>query len=299
MGCAREVYNITWTGVVANKETKLPVTYAQIWATCSFQQNIDETGEVQKYALSDEYGRFKLSFLRGFGLKVNTSASGFLSGLDYKVVKKSSLIDTIFISPQPFNASLVVRVQNNRDYFSPRSPFIRQSIVQTEGKGDRKSIIYWGYDFLNGTNTNNLDSADVWLEINQSNNQMVLKSSQKGGVFAVFKPEHSDFITQVTRAPETGYARHHVMTGTEAGFFVLCRNGTHVAKLIPQERICEITYREKNQIISEKGIRFDYLFQPDLENRLFFPVSASAPTTFPRRDLDDLLKIQSPKSSTD
>ncbi len=274
ISCAKEVYNISWSGVVVDKQTKRPVPHAQIWTSCSFQKNIDETGEEQKYAISDGYGRFKFSFARGFGFRVNTSASGYLSGLDYKLIKKASIHDTIFITSHPFNASLVVRMQNEES-FSPHEPFIRQVVVNSTQKGEKKKVYLLGYDFLNGTNTQELDSADIWLEINQSNHQIVLKANPKGGVFPVLKQEHADFVTRVTRAPETGYTRHHVITGEEAGFFVLCRNGTHLAKMIPQERICEITYQVDNQTVSETGIRFDYLFQPDPQNRLFFPVSAS------------------------
>ncbi len=272
--CAREVYNISWSGVVVDKETKQPVPQAQIQASCSYQKNIDETGEEQKYTISDGYGRFKFSFARGFGFRINTSALGYLSGLDYKLVKNNSMSDTIFLSAHPFNASLVVRMQNEES-FSPQEPFIRQVVVNSTEKGEKKRVYLLGYDFLNGTNTDELDSADIWLEINQSNQQIVLKAHPKGGIFPVLKQEDSDFVTHVTRAPETGYTRHYVITGDEAGFFVLCRNGNHVAKVIPQERICEIIYQVNHQTVSEKGIRFDYLFQPDLQNRLFFPVSAS------------------------
>jgi len=95
-GCVREAYNISWKGVVVDETTGKPVRHARILASSSYQANIDETGAQKNYTLSDEYGRFRMSFRRGFGITVRTSASGFLSGLDYKVVKKPDISDTIF-----------------------------------------------------------------------------------------------------------------------------------------------------------------------------------------------------------
>jgi hypothetical protein len=158
-GCTREAYNISWSGVVADKTTGKPLRHARIVAASSYQANIDETAELTRYIVSDEYGRFRVSFQRGFGLTVRTSANGYLSGLDYKVIKKSNIKDTIFLSPHPFDASLVVRKMDAAS-FSSSVPFIRESqIVSNEPHGTAR-VVKWGFDFLSGTNTENLDSAD-------------------------------------------------------------------------------------------------------------------------------------------
>jgi hypothetical protein len=274
-GCTREAYNISWSGVVADKTTGKPLRHARIVAASSYQANIDETAELTRYIVSDEYGRFRVSFQRGFGLTVRTSANGYLSGLDYKVIKKSNIKDTIFLSPHPFDASLVVRKMDAAS-FSSSVPFIRESqIVSNEPHGTAR-VVKWGFDFLSGTNTENLDSADVWLEINKKTGRIALSASQNGGLFPVIQKETRDFLTHVTKAPETGYVKSHVITGNEAGFFVLCRNGINIAKMIPEEKICILSYEETGgDKVKETGIRFDYLFQPDLRNRLYFPVSAS------------------------
>jgi hypothetical protein len=274
-GCAREAYNISWSGVVADKATGKPVSHARIVAASSYQANIDETAELTRYIVSDEYGRFRVAFQRGFGLTVRTSASGYLTGLDYKVIKKSNLNDTIFLSPHPFDASLVVRKMDVAS-FTSSVPFIRESVISNELDGTGK-LVKWGFDFLSGTNTENLDSADVWLEINQKTGRIVLNASQDGGLFPVVQEETNDFMTHVTKAPEAGYVKSHMITGEEAGFFVLCRNGINIAKMIPEDKICILSFDgEDGNSVKETGIRFDYLFQPDLRNRLYFPVSASA-----------------------
>jgi hypothetical protein len=275
-GCAREVYNISWEGVVADKTTGRPVSHARIIATASYQENIDQTAQINKYAVSDEAGRFNLNFSKGFGLTVKTDARGYLGNLDYKVIKNNLLSDTIFVSPHPFDASLVVRKMNGNS-FSPSIPFIRESHIWKGMKESSKETLIWGFDFLYGTNTPNLDSADVWVEINKANGRIVLNAAEKGGVFPVNKSDSENFFTNLTRAPETGYLKSHVLTGNEAGFFVLCRNGVNVAKMVPENRVCVLTYEDKDgRTVKEKGIRFDYLFQPNLKNRLYFPVSASA-----------------------
>ncbi len=278
-GCAREAYNISWTGVVVDKTTGKPVKHASISAASSYQVNIDETAEMARYAVSDEYGRFNIAFQRGFGLTVRTSAMGYLSGLDYKVIRNSSLKDTIFLSPHPFNASLVVR-KAEQGSFSSAVPYIREKkVVDRNGNGSGK-LVKWGFDFLSGNNTVVLDSADVWIEVNKKTGRIELKSSANGGVFPVLQKNNSDFMTHVTKAPESGYSKSHVLTGEEAGFFVLCRNGINVAKMIPEERVCILSYEEADgSRVKETGIRFDYLFQPDLQNRLYFPVSASLQRT--------------------
>ncbi|WP_198416732.1 carboxypeptidase-like regulatory domain-containing protein [Marinilabilia rubra] len=275
-GCAREVYNISWKGIVADKTTGRPVPHARIIATASYQENIDETSDFNKYAVSDEFGRFSIDFPQGFGLTVRTDARGYLGALDYKVVKKSVLFDTIFVSPYPFDASLVVRKMNGNS-FSPSIPFIRESQVLEGERGVSREKISWGYDFLYGINTSNLDSADVWVEINKTNKRIVLNAADGGGIFPVVKSDSENFLTSLTRAPQSGYVKTHVLKGDEAGFFILCRNGINVAKMIPENRVCVLKYKndDGNQV-KETGIRFDYLFQPDLKNRLYFPVSASA-----------------------
>ncbi|MGM0376589.1 MAG: carboxypeptidase regulatory-like domain-containing protein [Bacteroidota bacterium] len=272
--CAREVYDLSWEGVVAEKNTGKPVPNARISASSVYQKNIDETAEFEDQDVSDNEGRFQLSFPRGFGLTVRTNASGYLSGVDYKVVKNSEISDTIFISRHPFNASLVVRMREDES-FSPVVPYLRETRILSDEGGSRKNVVMWGFDFLNGKNTSNLDSADIWVEINRKNRQAVLHASDKGGIFPVYSSD--DFLTNITKAPESGYVKQHVRSGDETGFFVLCRNGIHVAKIVPEDRLCVLSYPKKDgDIVEEAGIRFDYLFQPDLENRLYFPVSASA-----------------------
>ena len=273
-GCAREVYDITWEGVVVEKGTKKPVPNTHVFASSVYQKNIDETAQIEDQAVSDEEGRFHLNFPRGFGLTVRSRASGYLNGVDYKVVKKSDISDTIFISRHPFNASLVVRMWDDES-FSPATPYLRETRVLSDEGGNRKSVVKWGFDFLNGQNTTNLDSADIWIEINRKSRQVVLHASDEGGIFPVRSSE--DFLTSITKAPESGYVQDHVHTGSETGYFVLCRNGFHVAKMVPEKRLCVLSYSgEDGNLVEETGIRFDYLFQPDLENRLYFPVSASA-----------------------
>ena len=275
-GCAREVYNISWKGVVVDKTTNRPVSHARIIATATYQENIDHTGRKNQYTISDEFGRFEVHFSKGFGLTVKTDAPGYLRGLDYKVIKRSSLLDTIYISPYPFDASLVVRKMNDQS-FASSIPFIRESQVWKVNKPGSEKTSAWGFDFLDGRNTSNLDSADIWVEINKSNDRIILNAAPEGGIFPVSKLDSEDFFTSLTKAPESGYVRTHVLKGDEAGFFILCRNGINVAKMIPDKRVCVLSYPDnEGNRVKETGIRFDYLFQPDLKNRLFFPVSASA-----------------------
>ncbi|MBZ4676050.1 MAG: hypothetical protein JG782_669 [Anaerophaga sp.] len=270
-GCAREVYDITWQGVVADETTGRPVPHAKISAAATYQQNIDETAEINRSSLCDEYGRFNLSFPRAFGLTVKVNAPGYLAGLQYKVVKKSVLKDTIFITPHPFDASLIVR-RMNFSSFCPEVPFIRETRILDQSNG--KNLVRWGFDFLSGQNTFLLDSADIWIEINEQSGRIILNASSRGGIFPVLNSSSEFFLTGITQAPETGYQKSYVLKGNEAGFFILCRNGVNVAKMIPEDKICVLSYTGADgQAIREKGIRFDYLFQPDLKNRLSFPVS--------------------------
>ncbi|MGQ1890343.1 carboxypeptidase-like regulatory domain-containing protein [Thermophagus sp. OGC60D27] len=274
-GCAREVYNVVWEGVVADELTGKPVPHARISASASYQQNIDETAELNQYSLSDEYGRFKLAFPRAFGLTLRVSAPGYLSGLQYKTVKKAELGDTLFISPNPFNASLVVR-KMDLSGFSPDVPFVREIHFQNNIRTRGKSPVRWGFDFLSGRNTLNLDSADIWVVVNEQNGRILLNASSGGGIFPVVEGSSEEFLLGYTQAPDEGYQKSYMIKGDEAGFFVLCRNGVNVAKMIPENKICILSYTNSaGQRIQEKGIRFNYLFQPDLKNRLSFPVSAS------------------------
>jgi hypothetical protein len=276
-GCAKEVYNVEWKGVVADGYTGRPVAHARIFASASYQENIDQTSQINQYTLSDEYGRFKLVFPRAFGLTLKVTAPGYLSGVQYKLVKHSSLEDTIYVSPLPFNASLIVR-KMDFSVFSSDIPFVREVQIYdgTKKNNGRKNSRRWGFDFLSGRNTLNLDSADIWVEINEQSGKIMLLASPEGGIFPVLDSSANDFLLGYTQAPEKGYQKSYILKGDEAGFFVLCRNGVNVAKMIPEDKICVLSYTTSDgKKVEEKGIRFNYLFQPDLKNRLSFPVSAS------------------------
>lgn len=97
LSCAREAYNISYTGVVVDEETNCPLSFSSVQSFCLYQQNIDESAIQKLFTHTDSLGRFKLRFDKGYKIGMAISAEDYVDKfLQFKPLT-AFIPDTIFL----------------------------------------------------------------------------------------------------------------------------------------------------------------------------------------------------------
>lgn len=268
--CSKEVYNLSVNTIIADATTKQVMPGAYFDITCIYQDNIDKSLSEHRKVQSDENGAIAISFNKGYMLKVKVSSPGYLN-YNNKFLAKKDFVDTLFLVKEPAKTDLALSILSGYN-LSETTPYIRiKKNITSEEKGQPYEI--WGFDFLNNKTTSNLDSADIWIDPKSTNNSLIYRASSKGGIYPVFENELSQsFFLEIENVPELRYYSSHKTTGTEKGFFVRCRDGKRVVKMIPENYLCVVEYSEKDKKIIESGVRLNYIIQKDTTNSNKFPL---------------------------
>ncbi|GEM_PF-1463900 len=270
--CSKEVYNLSVNTVIADADTKQVVNGAYFDITCIYQNNIDKSLAEHKKMQSNQNGAVSLSFDKGYMLKVKVSRSGYLNYED-KLLARKGFADTLFLVKEPGKTDLSLSILSGYD-LTESTPYIRiKKDISQEVKEKNQPIEIWGFDFINNKPTSNLDSADIWIDPKSTNNSIIFKASSNGGIYPVFEHELSQsFFLEMENVPELKYYSSHKTTGAEKGFFVRCRDGIRVVKMIPEDYLCVVKYSDKDQEIVESGVRLNYIIQKDTANSNKFPL---------------------------
>ncbi len=270
--CSKEVYNLSVDTVIADATTKQAVPGAYFDITCIYQDNIDQSLIDHRKVQSDQDGVVSLFFDKGYLLKIKVSRPGYLNYKDNLLARKE-FADTLFLVREPVKTDLSLSILSGYN-LTESTPYIRiKKDVSSEDKEKDKSIEIWGFDFINNKATSNLDSADVWIDPKSTNSSLIFRASDKGGIYPVFEHELSQsFFLEIENVPELKYYSSHKTTGTEKGFFILCRDGKRVVKMIPEDYLCVVEYSEKDKDIIESGVRLNYIIQKDTTNSNKFPL---------------------------
>ncbi len=272
LSCSREIYNLSVNTVIADSNTKqiLPGAYFDI--TCIYQDNIDNSLSAHQKVQSDQNGAVSVSFDKGYLLEVKVSSPGYLNYKN-KIHASKKFVDTLFLNKEPEKTDLSLSILSGYN-LSKSTPYIRiKRIVTPEVKQKNQPIEIWGFDFLNNRATSNLDSADIWMDIKSTNNTLIYNTNDKGGIYPVFDYELSQsFFLEIENVPELKYLSSYKTIGTEKGFFIRCRDGKRVVKMIPEDYLCVLDYSEKDKNIRESGIRLNYIIQKDTTNSNKFPL---------------------------
>ncbi len=97
LSCAREAYNISYTGVVVDEETNCPLSLSAVQSFCLYQQNIDESAIQKLITNTDSLGRFKLMFDKGYKIGIAISAEDYVDKfLQFKPIT-AHIPDTIYL----------------------------------------------------------------------------------------------------------------------------------------------------------------------------------------------------------
>ena len=166
----------------------MPGAYFDI--TCIYQVNIDKSLSEHQKVQSDENGAVSLSFDKGYMLKVKVSSPGYLNYKD-KLLARKGFVDTLFLVKEPGETDLSLSILSGYN-LTENTPYIRiKKDVTSEVKEKDQIIQIWGFDFINNKSTLNLDSADIWIDAKSTNNSLIYKVSNRGGVYPVFEHELS------------------------------------------------------------------------------------------------------------
>ena len=270
--CSKEVYNLSVNTIIADATTKQVMPDAYFDITCIYQDNIDKSLSEHRKVQSDVNGAVSLSFNKGYMLKVKVSSPGYLN-YNNKFLAKKGFVDTLFLVREPAKTDLALSILSGYK-LSETTPYIRiKKDINPEVKYKGQPYEIWGFDFINNKATSNLDSADIWIDPKSTTNSLIYKASSKGGIYPVYENELSQsFFLEIENVPELKYYRSHKTTGTEKGFFVRCRDGKRVVKMIPEDYLCVVEYSEKDKRIIESGVRLNYIIQKDTTNSNKFPL---------------------------
>ncbi len=97
LSCAREAYNISYTGVIVDEETNCPLPLSGVQSFCFYQQNIDESATQQLITHTDSLGRFKLRFDKGYKISMAITAEDYVDKfLQFKPLT-AHIPDTIYL----------------------------------------------------------------------------------------------------------------------------------------------------------------------------------------------------------
>ncbi len=270
--CSKEIYNLSVNTVIADATTKQAVPGAYFDITCVYQDNIDKSLVEHRKVQSDLNGAVSLMFDKGYLLKIKVSRPGYLNYKD-RLLARKEFADTLFLVREPEKTDLALSILSGYN-LTESTPYIRiKKDVSSEVKEKNQSIEIWGFDFINNKATSNLDSADVWIDPKSTNSALIFRTSDNGGIYPIFEHELSQsFFLEIENVPELKYYNSHKTTGTEKGFFILCRDGKRVVKMIPEDYLCVVEYSEKDKDIIESGIRLNYIIQKDTTNSNKFPL---------------------------
>jgi hypothetical protein len=272
MSCSREVYDVTLNAVLADSKTGQPIPGAYCNVLCLSQDNIDESLAVTRKVQSDESGRVAMKFDRGYLLEIKASSSGYLN-LKKELTSLRRLPDTIFMEREPQRTDLSLSVLSGYD-LKDNTPFIRiKKEIAPDAKGKKQQYELLGFDFLNNKVTSNLEDADVWLDPRSTTESLIFKTNDNGGIYPVYENELSQsFFLEIEYVPELKYFKSYKTNGNEKGFFVLCRDGKRIVKMIPEDYLCRVEYNDGDRNIQESGVRLNYIIQKDTVNSNKFPL---------------------------
>ena len=272
LSCSREMYNISVNTVIADSKTKQPLPGAYFDITCTYQDNIDHSVSEEQKVQSDVAGNVTAFFNKGYLLNYKATCPGYLN-LKQKHFAKKRFPDTLFMIREPARSDLRLSVLTGYD-MDENTPYVRIKEIDTGLiKHKKQPNEIWGYDFLNNRATTNLDSADIWLDPKSTMSSLIYNVNKNGGIYPVFERDLSQsFFLEIEYVPELKYYNSYKTSGNEKGYFVLCRDGKRIVKLVPEDYLCVVEYKKGKDRVTETGIRLNYIIQKDTVNSNKFPL---------------------------
>lgn len=255
--------NIVVTGQVIDKTTGKSIPNAEVVVLCWYNHTIDDASYNKQTLTTDKNGNFEAKFEKGYQVDVASKANGYQPERIYNELKDNRIEVHLKLIKKIDNSSLIALLNTEENL-----PFMRVRIpADKKGQGlDFKNALTFGFDFKSLTTKCDTTQTDLWFRIeNKEAQPTVIATSTNGGLIPILESEiKSSLLYEKTIAPTTGYLPTYKMTGSEAGFFILCKDGKTYGKIILEKSDIDISSPDRQGgYYKEFGKNFSCLYQPN------------------------------------
>lgn len=262
--------NIVVTGQVIDETTGKPISNAEVVVLCWYNHNIDDASFKKQNLTTNNEGNFQAKFEKGHQVDVASKANGYQPNRSYNELKDNEIEVNLKLTKKQENTELVtlLNTDNVMHDLNENFPFIRVRIPGVEnGQGlDFKNATTYGFDFKSLTTKSDTTQTDLWFRIvNKEEQPTTIATSVNGGLIPILDTEiKSSLLYEKSIAPTTGYVTTYKLTGSEAGFFVRCRDGKTYGKIILEKSDIDISSPDgQGSYYKEFGKNFSCLYQPN------------------------------------
>ena len=262
--------NIVVMGQVVDEVTGKPISNAEVVVLCWYNHNIDDASFNKQTLTTDKDGKYQVKFDKGHQIDVASKAIGYQPNRSYNELNDNEIEVNLKLTKKKENPDLVtlLNTDNSMLDLNENFPFMRVRIPAVKnGQGlDFKNALTFGFDFKTLKINSDTTQTDLWFRIeNKEEQPTTIATSLNGGLISILDSEiQSSLLYEKTIAPITGYITTYKLTGSEAGFFVRCRDGKTYGKIILEKSAIDISSPDgQGSHYKEFGKNFSCLYQPN------------------------------------
>jgi hypothetical protein len=272
--------NIIVTGQVLDESTGKPIPNAEVVVLCWYSHNIDDASYHKQILITDSEGKYKATFDKGNQIDVASKANGYQPTRSYNVLNDNEFEVNLKLIRKKENPDLVTLLITDKVMLDIDETFpfmrVRIPVVKNGERLDFKNALTFGFDFKTLKMNSDTTQTDIWFRIeNYEGQPMTVVTSQNGGLIPILDSEiKSSLLFEKSNAPTSGYLLTYELTGSEAGFYVRCRDGRTYGKIILEKSAISIdTPDGQGSYYKEFGKNFSCLYQPNGTTNLTYSQS--------------------------
>ncbi|MFS4449668.1 hypothetical protein [Maribacter sp. 2307UL18-2] len=276
LSCSADRENIIVSGKVIEKTNGKPINNAEVVVLCWYEASFEEVSFKKKKVTTDGNGFFKTSFEKGHKIDVASKTKNHLPSRSYNTLNENRLEVILQLAKQKNNPTLVQLLSTENGFYPDNKdfPFLRVRVHFKDNQLDFNNQETFGFNFDQLTMTTDTSKSDFWFEpIEQEVPPSVIRTNPNGGVIPIFENEISSAVLyEKAIAPDKGYKNKYVLNGKEEGFFVLCKDGKTVGKLIfVKSSISAGGSDDVGNNYTEFGKHFNWIHQSNGSKNLSYP----------------------------
>jgi hypothetical protein len=262
--------NIVVKGHVIDETTGKSIPNAEVVVLCWYNHNIDDASYNKQTLTTDKNGKYEAKFEKGHQVDVASKATGYQPYRIYNELKDNKIEVNLKLSTRKHNSTLITLLNTDKVMLNLNEdfPFMRVRIP-ADKKGqelDFKNAMTFGFDFKSLTTRSDTTQTDLWFRIeNKEAQPTTIATSTNGGLIPILDSEiKSSLLYEKTIAPTTGYVTTYKLIGSEAGFFIRCKDGKTYGKIILEKSEIDISSPDgQGSYYKEFGKSFSCLYQPN------------------------------------
>lgn len=271
--------NIIVIGKVVDEKTGEPIHNAEVVVLGWYMNNIDDASFSKQSLTTDKNGNYKARFDKGHQIDVASKAKGYQPERSYNELNKSEIEVNLKLARQQNNPTLrsLLTTDELTSNSGQEPTFLRVRIYGDKDgqKLDFRKAETYGFDFKSQIANSDTTQTDFWFRtIKREEQPKTIVAAPNGGIIPIMnKDVNSSLLYEKTMAPKSGYFSTYRLTGDEAGFFVLCRDGKSYGKIIFEQSEIDLSSPDgKGSFYKEFGVNFSSLYQTNGSNDLSYSV---------------------------